>query len=177
MRKTLVAGLIAFAVTLAAQQPPQPPQPGPEQKNLERFVGTWKMEGMMHPSPAGPGGKFSGTETCAMLGAWHLACDSAGSAPMGNIKGHAVLTHDRHAGAYRYFSVSDFMPDAESATGQKTATGWTWSSKMVMGGQTIHGRFTMEDTSETAYTFRWEMSMDGEKWMLVMDGTSTRSAP
>jgi hypothetical protein len=178
MRKFLsvIAAFALVGILLAAQQPPpQPPKPGPEQKNLEWFVGTWKMEGTMHPSPMGPGGKFAGSETCNMLGGWHLVCDSSGSGPMGNIKGHAILTYDRTAKQYRYFSVSDLMPDAESATGERTANGWTWTSKMEMGPQTIHGRFTMTNKSDSAYDFKWEMSMDGTKWMTVMEGTSTRT--
>lgn len=175
MRKMLLIATVVVGSLLAAQQMPSPPKPGPEQENLKRFVGAWKMDGVLHPSPLGRGGKMTGTETCAMLGPWHLVCDTTGSGPMGNIKGHAILTYDRNAQAYRYFSVSDFMPDAESATGQRTENGWTWTSKMEMGGQTIHGRFTMTDISDTEYTFSWEMSPDGQKWMAVMEGTSTKT--
>lgn len=179
MRTILGSVVIILVVTLmvAAQQPPQPPQPGPEQKNLQRFVGTWKMEGTMQPSPMGPGGPFSGSETCKMFGAWHVVCDSSGSGAMGDMKGHAVLTHDRSAGQYRYFAVNDQMPDAEMATGERTPTGWLWTSKMDMGGKTIHGRFAMTDKSDTEYTFKWEMSPDGEKWTTVMEGTSKRTSP
>jgi hypothetical protein len=176
MIKVFASCAVATLCTAALYaQDPSTMKPGPEQKNLARFAGTWKMDGTMEASPLGPGGKMTGTETCKMFeGGWHLVCDSTGSGPMGAIKGHAVMTYDRSAKQYRYFSVNN-MADAETATGTLSGNTWTWTSKMDAGGQSIQSRFTIVETSPTMHTFKWEMSSDGKQWKAVMNGTSTKS--
>ena len=180
MRKTIwTAALItAFVATPFAQQkPPEMPKPGAEQKNLARFAGTWKMEGKMEASPFGPGGPISGSETCRIFeGGWHLICESSGTSPMGAMKGHSIMTYDRMAKRYRYFAVSNVMPDAEYSTGTKTPTGWSWTSTMDMGGgKKLHSRFVIVEKSPTVMTYTWEMSEDGKTWKKAMEGTSTKT--
>jgi hypothetical protein len=167
--------LVAISAGHAGAQPPAAPQPGAEQKKLARFVGTWKMEGTMQPSPLGPGGSMTGTETCQMFeGGWHLVCDSTGSGPMGSLKGHFIMTYDQAAKQYRYFAINN-MPDAEMATGTLAGNTWTWTSTMDMGGKTIHSRFMLTETSPTVHTFKWEMSEDGKSWKAMMEGKSTKT--
>jgi Protein of unknown function (DUF1579) len=166
-----VMGLVC-AASVAAQPPPA--TPGPEQKNLARFAGTWKMEGTMQTSPLGPGGPMTGTETCKMFeGGWHIVCDSSGTGPMGAMKGHALMTYDRNAKQYRYFAINN-MPDAEMATGTLSGDTWTWTSKMDMGGKTIQSRFTLTHVSPTVQTYKWEMSEDGTNWKPIFEGKSTK---
>lgn len=177
MVKGFLAGSALAAACLAtvAAQPPGAPTPGQEQKNIARFAGTWKMEGTMHASAFGPGGAMTGSETCRMLeGGWHLVCDTTGSGPMGAMKGHAALTYDRAAKQYRYFSVNN-MPDADMATGTLAGNTWTWTSKMDMGGKTMHSRFVIVEASPTRHTHKWEMSEDGRTWKAAMEGTSTKT--
>ena len=174
LRTLLIAGIVTCAAPVFAQPPQEMPKPGAEQKELARFVGTWKMEGTAQDSPFGPGGKFTGTETCRMFEGWHVVCDSSANTPMGPMKGHAVMTYDRTAKRYRYFSVSN-MPDAELATGTRSAKGWTFTSTMDMGGKKIHSRFTMTDTSPTVHAVKWEVSEDGKNWKPIMEGTSTKT--
>src|SRR5918992_5921371 len=101
---SVVSAIVVVALSTPGAQM-GPAQPGPENKNLEHFVGTWKMEGTMEPSPMGPGGSFTGTETCRMFdGGFHLVCDSEGSGAMGPMKGHMILAYDRGAKVYRYFA-------------------------------------------------------------------------
>jgi hypothetical protein len=173
LRTLLIAGIVACAAPAFAQ-PQEMPKPGPEQKELARFVGTWKMEGTAQPSPMGPGGKVTGTETCRMFEVWHVVCDATATTPMGPMKNHTILTYDRRAKQYRYFSISN-MADAEMATGTRSANAWTFTSTVEMEGMKIHSRFTMTDKSATAYTFTWEVSQDGQKWMSILEGTSTKT--
>ena len=175
MKKLVAIGALATLCSSALYaQDPSAMKPGPEQKNLARFVGSWKMDGTMEASPLGPGGKMTGTEKCTMFeGGWHVVCDSTGTGPMGPMKSHAVLTYDRNTREYRYFGVNN-MPDAEMATGTKSGNTWTFNSKMDMGGQTIQSRFTLVEKSPTVHTMTWEMSMDGKTWKSVMTGTSTK---
>jgi hypothetical protein len=177
MKQLLALSLLILGTTAISAQMPKPPAPGAEQKNLERFAGTWKMEGTAQASPLGPGGQVSGTETCRMFGDWHLVCESTGTGPWGPMKGHAIMTWDRAEKRYRYFAVNDVMPDAELATGTKTGDTWTWTSSMDVDGKTIHSRFVMVDTSPTSYTFKWEMSEDGKTYRPMMEGKSTKTGP
>lgn len=176
MRKTLLVMGALFAMAAAASaQTPQMPAPGPEQKNLAYFEGTWKFEGKLHASPFGPEGAMTGTETCQMFqGGWHLVCDSQGTSPMGSMKGHTLMTYDHQTRQYRYFSVST-MPEAEMAEGTFADGTWTWTNEVTMEGKKIQSRFLMKEVSPTSYTMKWEMSTDGTEWKPVMEGTSTKT--
>src|SRR5581483_12478755 len=56
-----------LAAVVCAQNPPQAPQPAPELKRLNYFVGVWTTEADMKRSPYGPGGKFNGTDHAAWM--------------------------------------------------------------------------------------------------------------
>lgn len=177
MRKQLIgtAILVALCAAVTGAQPPTPPQPGPEQKNLAAFAGTWKMDGKMEASPFGPAGTITATETCRMFeGGWHLVCESSGTGPFGAMKGHAVMTYDRSTKQYRYFSINN-MPDADLATGTKVGNVWTWTSQMDMAGKTMHSRFVITEESANVHSFKWETSDDGKSWKAVMSGKSTKT--
>ena len=45
---------------------------------------------------------------------------------------------------------------------------------MKMGPQTVKGKFTQKILSPTSYSFKFEMSMDGTTWNLIMDGKATK---
>mgnify|MGYP007097290245 CR=1 FL=1 len=47
-------------------------------------------------------------------------------------------------------------------------------SEETMGGETYHSRATMTFTDPDTMEFTWEMSEDGENWVLLFDGSSTR---
>ncbi len=173
MKKVLIA---CAALALSIPTLAQPPQeaPGAEHKALGKFVGTWKVEGKVNPGLMGPGGPFSGTETCRMFeGGFHLVCDSKGTGALGNMTGHMVLTWDRSAKSYRFFSVNN-MADAEHGVGTVTGNTWTFNSSMDMGGKKISSRFTMVETSPTVHTVKFDVSEDGKNWLTLMEGKSTK---
>ena len=175
MKKLSVACIMAcIAVAGASGQGQEVRKPGPEHSNLARFVGTWKMEGKMNPGPMGPGGPFSGSETCRLFeGGFHIVCDSEGTGAMGAMKGHMMLTYDAAAKKYRYFAVNN-TPTAEMAEGTYAGNTWTWKSEMTDGGKKMWSMFTITETSPTVHTFTWKMSEDGQKWMTMMEGKSTK---
>lgn len=51
---------------------------------------------------------------------------------------------------------------------------WIFLSSEHMGGQEYLTRATMTMTSPKTIDVSWEMSEDGESWMLLMEGTSTK---
>src|SRR5262245_33294027 len=65
---------------------PPAPKPGTEQKRIGYFAGHWNFQGEAKPSPMGPGGKISATETCDWFaGGFQLVCRSKGTGPMGAV--------------------------------------------------------------------------------------------
>jgi hypothetical protein len=171
----LIVSALTICVPAVMAQTPQMPTPGSEQKALERWVGTWKMEGTAKDTPLGPGGKITGSETCRMFeGGWHLVCDIEGTGPWGPMKSHSILTWDRAKKTYQYFAVNN-MPDAETATGIYDGKTWTWSGTVDMEGKTLHSRYVMTETSPTTDAMRWEISTDGGRsWTTAMESTATK---
>jgi hypothetical protein len=153
------------------------PKPGPENKRLGVFAGTWKMDGTMHESPLGPAGKITGTETCRMFeGGFHLTCDSSMTTPTGKMKGYALMSWDPTAKQYRYTAVNSMTPTQETADGTLSGNTWTWTGKTDLGGgKSIQGRFTLVETSPTVHTMKWEMSEDGKSWKVIMESKSTKA--
>lgn len=174
MKNIIALCLTLVLGTVVAAQPPQE-KPGPEHKNLERFVGTWKMDAKISPGPFGPGGPMTATETCRMFdGGFHLVCDSTGSGAMGNMKSHMIMAWDRNAKVYRYTSISN-MADPELATGTFKAGTWTFKSELDMGGKKFWMQFTIVEKTPTAHEMKMDVSEDGKKWTTMMTGTSTKT--
>lgn len=170
---TILAAVILLATAAVAQM--EMPKPGPEHKKIDVFVGSWTLEGDMKPGPMGPGGKMSEREKCEwMEGGLYLVCHSDYKSSMGDGVGLSVMGYSNDDKAYTY---REFASDGEfvDAKGQLEGDTWTWTSDNKMGGAITKGRFTMKMTSPTSYNFSFEMSQDGAKWMLMMDGKATKA--
>jgi hypothetical protein len=165
---------LLFAVAALAQPPM--PKPGPEQKKLEYFVGNWTSEGDMKPGPMGPGGKMTVQEESTMMeGGFFVVIRSAfTSVSMGNGSGIAVMGYDPFQKVYTYNEFNSWG-EANQSKGTVDGDTWTWLSDIKAGPQTMKGRFTMKILSPTSYTYKFEVSPDGTKWDLVMDGKDTKN--
>jgi hypothetical protein len=167
-----VAFFMASGLVLA--QADKMPKPGPEQKNIGYFAGTWKNEGEMKPSPFGPGGKMSGTDTCTWFaGGFHLVCKSEGKGPMGPVKGMGVIGYNSEDKVYTYYGM-DSTSMGGLSKGTKDGNTWTFTSEDKMGGKLIKSRYTIVEDSPTNYNFKWEVSEDGSTWNAVMMGKETK---
>lgn len=177
MRKqipVLCLGFIA-SVGLAAEPPAEAPKPGPEHKALNYFAGKWTSASEMKPGPFGPGGKTTSQDTCEWFtGNFQLVCRSQGKGSMGPTSSMGVLTYSASDKAYTYYGI-DSMGMSELSKGTKSGGTWTFTSKSHLGGQTFNSRYTIVETSPTAYTFKWDTSEDGTKWSTVMEGKTTKS--
>jgi hypothetical protein len=168
---TLAVWMLLAAAALAQMEMPKP---GPELKKLDALAGKWTLEGEMKPGPMGPGGKMTETQKCEwMEGAFFLVCNAEFKSSMGDGTGLSVLGYSNAEKAYTYREFNSYG-EFEDSRGAFADDTWTWLGDEKEGGMTMKGRFTMKMTSPTSYTFTFEMSQDGTKWNLVMDGKATK---
>ena len=177
MKRTLTLALLAvviFAEAVWAQAPPQMPKPGPEQKKLAYFIGRWNTEGELKPGPMGPGGKFTSSDQNTWFpGGFFVVLHSNGKSPMGASHEIAFMGYDPEEKVYTYNSF-DNMGEHDVSKGALEGDTWTWNSESKMGGQTMKGKFTIKEVSPTEYTFKFEMSTDGNTWTTAVEGKSTK---
>lgn len=172
--KTLQVILAAVLLSEAALAQMEQPKPGPELKKLDVFAGTWTLDGTMKPSSMGPGGSMTEDERCEwMEGGFYLVCHSDYKGTMGSGVGLSVLGYSPEEKAYTYREFNSFG-EFEDSRGHVDGDTWTWTSDEKMGDVSMHGRFTMKIASDKAYSFSFEMSQDGTKWMDVMDGKASK---
>jgi hypothetical protein len=173
-KMVFLLGVLSFAASSFAQPPM--PKPGPEHKKLEYFVGNWTSEGEMKPGPMGPGGKITiHEESTLMEGGFFVVIRSTfTSASMGNGSGIAIMGYDPGEKVYTYSEFNSWG-EANRSTGTVEGDTWTWLSDVKFGPQTMKGRYTMKIVSPTSYTYKFEVSPDGAKWDLVMEGKDTKN--
>jgi Protein of unknown function (DUF1579) len=167
--RTLAAAFIVAAATMAQAAAAKP---GPELKKLDVFVGMWTLDGTVKPGMMGSGGTMTENEKCEwMEGGFYLVCHSDSKSTMGNSVGLSVMGYsaDDRAYTYREFNSSGEFNDSKGTVDGDT---WTWTS--AMAGSTMKGRFTIQVTSATSYTFVFDMSEDGAKWSTVMEGKASK---
>lgn len=165
--------VVLFVGLGLAQAPAGPPTPGPEHRKLAYFAGTWASEGDMKPSPFGPGGKFTYTQTCDWFdGKFALVCQSEGKMQAGSVKTLSIMSWDPAAKTYTYFETNSL---GQSLFSRGTVEGdtWTWNNEIKMNGKPVNARFTLKQVSPDLATYKFEMGSD-ETMKLMMDGKQTR---
>ena len=177
MKRALAVLAVAMFLLplMVPAQAPQAPQPGPEVKKLDYFVGTWNMEGDSKASPYGPAGKFSGSEHDDwMPGNFFLVAHSAMKVPGAEEKGLAVMGYDTAQNVYTYHSFGSTGMHV-FATGVLEGDTWTWHSEDKMGGKVIKGRYIIKQLSPSSYTIKFDMASDTGEWNTIMEGKATKS--
>jgi len=151
------------------------PKPAPEHKKLDIFAGSWILDGDVKPGAMGPGGKMTETEKCDWMdGDFFLICHSDFKGVMGGGSGVSYLGYSTSDKSYTYREFNSWGEFTDSK-GSLNGDTWTWTNDEKMGGANWEGRFTMKITSPSSYDFSYEMSQDGAKWTLVMDGKATKA--
>jgi Protein of unknown function (DUF1579) len=172
--KTTVIISLGIVLSAAAMAQMDAPKPGPEQKKLDLFAGSWTLDGDLKATAMGPGGKISEDEKCEWMdGNFFLICHADFKSTMGNVSGVAVMGYssDDKAYTYREFnSMGEFMESKGSVDGDT----WVWTGDDKMNGMVMKGKFTMKFFSPNSYNFTYEMSPDGTKWINVMDGKAAK---
>ena len=165
---TLCAGVALAAPQAAA------PQPSPEAARLGYFVGEWTSEADIHPGPMGAGGKATGLSKCHWLeGNFFVSCMDESSTPMGKMSGLGVMGYDAAKKVYTWSGFNN-MGQAETATGTLSGKTWTYVGQNDINGKTMKTRYTIVETSPTAYTFKFEAMTEGSAWTTVIDGRVTK---
>jgi len=166
----LICLLLALTVIASAQMPM--PKPAPELKQLDWMAGQWKLDGDVKPSPMGPGGKMTMTEDIHwMEGGFFLVSHSKFSgAGMGDGSGVSIMGYDPDAKKFTYNEFNSWG-EAGKSLGSVDGKTWTWLGDDPKMGK---GKFTMNVTSPTSYTFEYAMSKDGSDWTTIMTGTATK---
>lgn len=176
MKRTMAAFCFAafLAAIAVAQDASQPPAPGPEQKRLQYFVGTWTSEYNLKPGPMGPGGKMINTDRSQLMpGGFFVITHTDGKGAMGELTELAVMGYDAKTRTYTYDAYNNFGEAAHFA-GTVQGDTWTWMSESKVGGKPTKMRFTVKEVSPTMYTIKFEMSSDGS-WTTVMEGKATKN--
>lgn len=176
MKRTsaLLIGILLFTIAAYAQMGPM--KPGPEHQKLSYFVGTWTSDADMKPGPMGPGGKMTMSEDNQWMegGFFVVIHSNYKSGAMGSGSGIAFMGYDPQEKVYTYDEFNSWG-EANHSKGTVDGDTWTWTSDLKMGPQTMKGRFTMKILSPTSYTYKFEVSPDGTKWDVVMDGKDTKN--
>ena len=169
---TISAAWLLLAAAALAQM--EAPKPGPEHKKLDYFVGAWTLDGDIKPGSMGPGGKVTEEEKCEwMEGNFFLVCHTDFKGSMGNGTGISIMGYSSDDKTYTYREFNSWG-EFDDSKGSVEGDTWTWLSDEKMDGTPMKGRFTMKILSPTSYNFSFEMSQDGTKWTLVMDGKATK---
>jgi hypothetical protein len=98
--------------------------PLPEHQWLEKFIGTWTVEGEMTMASGLPAQKFSGTESARWLGGFWVVSDGKGDMP-----GHGpselitCLGYDPRKGRYVSAFLGSMMPNLWVSEGTVDAAG------------------------------------------------------
>jgi len=171
-RSTVLATIIVclLAGVASAQNPGQMPQPGPEQKRLQYYAGTWTTEFEMKTG----GGKATATDRTQMLpGGFFAVTHTEGKGVMGEMHEVAIMGYDSDAKVYTYDSYNNFG-ESEHFKGTVQGDTWTWNGDSKFGGSPMKMRFTAKEVSPTMYTMKLE-AMIGANWTTVMEGKATKS--
>jgi len=157
--------LCAFAGSVAHAQAPSAQKPGPQQKKLEAFVGTWTYAGEAKQNPYGPAGKITGTDVYEMLpGGFFLTHHWDEQNPIGSLKGIETWGYDSLKKSYAYNYYTSF---GEMGSGTIAVTGNAWkftSSGITFDGKRAWSRCTATFASATSFTVKCDASADGKTW-------------
>ena len=168
-------GLAVVCFTLTGAQ--EAPKPGPEHERLAFWVGTWTNEVEIKENPMMPAGKMTSTDRCEWFdGKFAVVCHTESEGPMGSTKEIGILGYSSDLKAYTYYGVeSSGMAMTTVPTGKLDGKTWVYNDESMMGGTKVKSRYTIVETSDTTYTFKWEVQGQDGQWMTVMEGKGKKS--
>lgn len=173
-RTFLVASMVALVSASVMAETPAP-KPGAEHQKLHYYLGRWSIKSDSKASPFGPAGKNSGTQVVEVgPGGFTIVFRSNIRTPAGPIQGLGLMGYDVGDKAYTYYGC-DSTGDCGSGKGTIQDKTWSWTTEDRVGGKVIKGHFTLDETSATSYTYKYEMQGDDGAYSVVEEGKATKS--
>ena len=162
--------ICGFTSLVLAQAPPARPQPGPEHKKLEYFLGKWNLETETKANEYVPAGKGSVTETYTLgPGGFYVERRAEGQVP----RSLGIMAYDSHAKAYTSFYANS-AGAVGTGTGSVNGNTWTWLTEDRLAGKAVKGRATITTTSSTQYTFKFELADAKGGYTTLSEGKGTK---
>ncbi|HPB29418.1 MAG TPA: DUF1579 family protein [Acidobacteriota bacterium] len=156
------------------------PQPGPEYKALEVWVGSWELVGEQKAGPLGPAIRYAGKPTWQMtLGGFLLEGRFGSGGAGGGMQGMQILTFDAASKNYPFtmcFSDRTFSHGTVTVSGKT----WSWKGTLIAGGKEYQMRGTdVLSADRMSDTYVEGISTDGTTWLPLLEEKLTRllSAP
>ena len=155
----LVGACLLVAPVLAEQQMTKP-EPGPEQKRMENWLGHWACEFK----------SGSGELSCKWFaGGFYMVCSYKDA--MGEVR--EVMDYNPHEKAYTMFRYSS-AGWSDYSKGWIRDNTWSWVSEDVrVNDKLLRVQSTIQE-SANLMTFKYERSVDGEPWQVADEGKCTR---
>jgi hypothetical protein len=176
MRRVLLATLPLLVLAVSTPANAQTPQPGPDTKKLEAFVGTWKYEGDAKASPLGPAAKIAGTQTGRMvMSGFALEWKGEEKGPFGGVQWGEMDVYDASSKSYPYFG---YQNDGTTWSGSNVLRGDIWAATGTITSKGTSCKYRAEGSfSADGKTWTWksEISADGKTWTPWTQGTMTKS--
>jgi hypothetical protein len=169
-------------LTVYAQSPEQP-QPGPEHKQLEVWLGEWNYEGVGKESPFYPPGaasKFAGKQTGRMiLDGFFLESRWEDKGESGYIaQGLMITGYDPKTRTYVDYGFEN--DGTAGGTGSTTVTDHTWTSLWSRTGRDgnvykVKFRSTFSADGRTVESTQEYSKDDGRTWMTFLEFTMRKA--
>lgn len=176
MKKLMLSAWTVPLLAVSIQGIAQAPQPGPEVKKLEAYVGTWRYEGEAKASPIGPAAKISGTQTGRMvMNGFALEWTAEEKGAFGGVQFGEMDVYDASSKTYPYLG---YQSDGTIWSGNLVVTGNTWKVTGMTTSKGVSYRVRGENSfSADGKTCTWknEISTDGKTWAPWTQGTMTKS--
>ncbi len=150
------------------------PTPAPELQKLSYFIGTWRTEADVKPSPMGPGGKYTSTDTYTWKpGKFFVTGTNTFKAPTGSGTERMTFGYDVAQKVYTYNAV--IGDERNSATGTLEGDTLTWTSTEPSSQTSpFKWHYIEKLVSPTMFTLKFETSKDGTNWSTLMEGKSVK---
>jgi hypothetical protein len=151
------------------------PIPSTVRKRLAYFAGDWTLVGDVQTTVFGPGGKLKGSQRNQLGSDGTVLSYWDEERPSGKDSGQGTYTFDADSQDYVFDSVST-TGEKEHSLGTVEGDTWTWESNPTTeGGDTMKGRFTVRQLSNTSYSFKFEVAAQGGEWTKVTEGLASKS--
>jgi len=170
-RSVAVILVCGFTSLLLAQAPLAPPQPGPEHKKLEYFVGKWTAESEIKANGYVPAGKGVSTATSTLGPGGFYIEGLAEGAQIPTTR--SIIAYDSHAKAYTIFYASS-AGLVGTGIGSLNGNTWTWMVEDSFAGKVVKGRTTVTMVSPTETTSKYEMADGKGGYTTIVEGKSTK---